>query len=101
MKRREIAFHQQFDAIFQSDKEPVDQLAAGFGFVLSRVLSDSEKEMEILRAMGDKGGLVKEQIKHSTIEHVLEVFGDCYRRATGGAASMGQNREVYDERPEL
>ena len=41
-------------------------------------MAESGREMEILRAMGDKGGLVKEQIKHSTIQHVMEVFGECY-----------------------
>jgi len=88
MKKRENKFHQQYEAIFHSDKRKVDQLADGFDLVLSRVLIESEREMDLLRAMGDRGGLIKEQIKHSTILHALEVFGECYQRAT----SLSWNR---------
>jgi hypothetical protein len=83
MKRREIGFHQHFEEIFESEKLTVEKLAEGFGFVVSRILAESYREIEILRAMGDKGGLVKEQIKHSTVQHVMEAFGECYFRATG------------------
>lgn len=93
MKKREINYHREYEAIFQTEKPPVELLADGFNFVLSRVLVESEWEMDLLRAMGDRERLIKEQIKNSTIQHALEVFGECYLRATG----QSWDREGYQE----
>ncbi len=83
MKKREIAFHRKFEQIFSGEAPQIEKLARGFQFVVDRQLTESEHQMELYRAMGDRGELVKEQIKHSTIQHVAEIFSDCYYRATG------------------
>ena len=83
MKRREIDFHREFNQIFENENTPINQLATGFHYILDCQLLDSKREMEVLRAIGDREGLIKEQIKHSTIEHVIARFGECYFRATG------------------
>ena len=100
MNKREIKFHKKYEAVFQSGKAPVDQLADGFDVVLSRILVESEWEMDLLRAMGDKGGLVKEQIKHSTLQHVVEVFGECYLRATGNSWVRDANHMLKEDENE-
>ncbi len=92
MKRQEIDFYREFNQIFEHDDAPIDQLARGFHYILGRQMVDSEREMELLRALGDKEGLIREQIKHSTIEHVIARFGECYYRATGESwDSSGSN----------
>ncbi|MBN2043516.1 MAG: hypothetical protein JW757_00745 [Anaerolineales bacterium] len=83
MKRKDKLFQNKLEEIFSAEKPAAERLAEGYEYVLSRILAESEGEMEILRAMGNKAGLVKQQIKHSTIQHALEVFGECYFRATG------------------
>lgn len=85
MKRNEINFLAQFDQIFNNEEAPIDQLAKGFHFLLDIQLLDSKSEMDLLKAMGDRENLIKEQIKHSTIEHVIARFDECYFRATGKA----------------
>jgi hypothetical protein len=82
MKKREIEYHQKFEQIFASDQPEIEKLVSGFLFVVERHLTDSEREMELHRAIGDRGELVKEQIKHSTIQYAAEIFRDCYYRAT-------------------
>ena len=83
MKKREIEYHRKFEQIFTGDRPEIEKLASGFRFVVERHLTESEREMELHRAIGDRGELVKEQIKYSTIQHVAEIFRDCYYRATG------------------
>ena len=83
MNKRDPQFHQKMNEIFSSKTPEIDQLAAGFHFILDRELSASKQEMELLRAMGDRVSLVKEQIKHNTIQHAASIFADCYFRATG------------------
>ena len=83
MKRNEINVMSRFEEIFVSEDPAIDQLARGFHFILGLQLSDSRKEIDLLKAMGDREGLIKEQIKNSTIEHVITRFDDCYFRATG------------------
>lgn len=83
MKKREQQFHQKMQDIFSGSAPEIDRLAAGFDFILARELTESKREMELLRALGDQDSLVKEQIKHSTIQHAASIFAECYFRATG------------------
>lgn len=83
MKKRDRNFHQKMNEIFSGSTPEIDQLAAGFHYILNRELAASKREMELFRALGDKDSLVKEQIKHSTIQHAASIFVDCYFRATG------------------
>lgn len=83
MKKQEAQFYQQMQIIFSQPKPEIARMAAGFHWVLDRQLADSKREMELLRALGDREGLVKEQIKHNTIQHTARIFDDCYFRATG------------------
>ena len=93
MKKREIKFHRDYEAVFQTGKAPVDLLADGFDLTLSRLLVESDREMDLLQAMDDRDGIVKEQIKRSTIQHALDVFGECYLRATGQSWVRSGNLE--------
>ena len=81
--KRNLETHRKVDQIFSSQSSEIDRLAEVFHFILEQHLTDTAREMELLQAMGDKGQLVKEQIKYSTVQHVQSVFDDCYFRATG------------------
>ena len=93
MKKREIEFHRKFNRIFEGEATALEQVAAGFHLILDRHLVESVREMEVLRALGDQEGLIKEQIKHSTLQHALKIFGECYFRAVG---ESWVSREVKD-----
>ncbi len=83
MKKRDNQFYQQFQAVFSSSAPEIARLAAGFQLILEHELANAKHEMELLRALGDRDGLIKEQIKHNTIQHAASIFSDCYFRATG------------------
>ena len=83
MKKRELDFHRKFNQIFEGEGNALDKVSAAFHFVLDRQMIESAREMEVLRAIGNQEGLIKEQIKHSTIQHVRDSFNECYFRAVG------------------
>jgi len=92
MKRR-LEFQRKLDEIFSSQLPEIDRLAEGFHSILGLQLEDSAREIELLQAIGDQGQVVKEQIKHSMVQHVLKVFDDCYFRATG---KLRQSHQLED-----
>lgn len=83
MNKAERQFQQKMQEIFSGPQSELDRLAAGFHLILSRAMEDSKREMELLRAMGDRQGLIKEQVKHNTVQHAVKIFDDCYFRTTG------------------
>ena len=50
--------------------------------IADQIVADAEREVELLRAMGDREALVKEQIKLSTVRHLRGIFEQCYHGAT-------------------
>lgn len=94
MKKRNIAFHKKINSIFASPKPELEKLAEGFHLITRDQITHSLREQELLQALGDKQGLVKEQIKMSTIEHVVSIFDECYQRATGDTF---EPKETFDE----
>jgi hypothetical protein len=72
----------EFNRIMASDLPEVERLRAGFAWITDQIVADAEREVELLRAMGDREALVKEQIKLSTVRHLRGLFEQCYRGAT-------------------
>jgi len=72
--------------IFNSDLSEIDKLARSFDHITGIQITHAAGEIELLKAMGDQQGLVKEQIKMETLKHTRSVFQDCFWRATGRKA---------------
>jgi hypothetical protein len=88
MKKRLV---KDFNAIFEQELPELEKVRQGFEWVTGWYLEESQREQEVLQALGDREGLVKEQIKASTIQHARSIFGDCYLRATGRKAWDDEN----------
>ena len=73
----------QFEAILAQDIDEIDKLTQAFKFLISEHIAIAKRETELLRAMGEKEALVKEQIKAHTMEFVLGVYDQCCYRVTG------------------
>jgi hypothetical protein len=71
----------QWDSKFASDLPEMEKLKQSFHWLTSRIIQQSENEMELLRALSDQESLVKEQIKVSTIKYTQGIFEQCYRRS--------------------
>ncbi|NSW53020.1 MAG: hypothetical protein HPY85_10985 [Anaerolineae bacterium] len=79
-----------FNAIFADpDKAPLDQIMDGFDFVTRTIIEQSDKDIELNRALGDAQAVIREQVKRSTIIHARSILNTCAQRATG--------KEVYDD----
>ena len=87
----------KIDQIFASQGEAIDRLSEGFHYILGQHMEESGREIELLKAIGDREQVVKEQIKHSLFQHVLSVFNDCYFRATGELWKPNDESEAQDE----
>lgn len=72
-----------FEEIFSSDLSEAEKIAKGFHHIVDTIISHSQNEIELRKAMNDQETLVKEQIKLSTIQHVKGIFDMAYLRATG------------------
>ena len=75
-----------FLVIFETDLSEAEKIARSFDHVTSFYIQHSEQEIELLRALGDKDQLIKEQIKMETMKHVRSIFNDCFKRSTGKKA---------------
>ena len=73
----------EYDEIFASNLSEADKIAKGFHHVINTVITHSQNEIELLKAMNDRENLIKEQIKLSTIQHAKGIFDMAYQRATG------------------
>ena len=69
--------------IFESDRSEIEKLSTAFHLITNFHIEHSKNECELFRATGDRQSLVKEQIKHSTMAHMLNVYAECYYLATG------------------
>ena len=83
MKKRNLELHNTINDIFASPKPELNKLSEAFHAITSDILTHSEREQDLLRALGNQDGLVREQIKMSTLKHAVQIFEDCYFRATG------------------
>lgn len=73
----------EYEEIFVSDLSEADKIAKGFHHIINSIITHSNNEIEILKAMNDRETLIKEQIKLSTIQHAQSIFNMAYQRATG------------------
>ena len=72
----------EYDAIFDSDLSDADKIAKGFHHIINTIIGHTNNEIELLKAMNDREGLIKQQIKLSTLQHALSVFDMGYQRTT-------------------
>jgi len=94
MMNKNLERSKKIDQIFASQAADIDRLSEGFHYILGQHMEESGREIELLKALGDREQVVKEQIKHSLFQHVLSVFNDCYFRATGEPWQPKPNDEL-------
>ena len=78
-----------FREIKDSDLPEAEKLASAFKWVTDRILSFSEKDIELARAMKDQEALIREQVKHEMMKSSRQIFQDCFRGVLG--------RKAWDE----
>ena len=73
----------EYNEIFETDLSEADKIAKAFHMVVNTIITHSNNQIELLKAMNDRETLIKEQIKLSTIQHAASIFDMAYQRATG------------------
>ena len=76
----------EYEAIFDLEISEMEKLVRAFDHVTGKMVARGEQDIELLQAMHDEEGLIKERIKVGMVKHMRELFADCYRRATGAEA---------------
>lgn len=72
------------DAIFADpEKTEFDQVIEGFDFITRTIIEQSDKDIELNRALGDNEAVIREQIKRSTLIHARSILNTCCQLATG------------------
>jgi hypothetical protein len=70
-------------SILKSDLPEVDKLAQAFQKATQVYVVSYQREIELLKALGDEESLVKEQIKLGVMQHARGILSDLYSRITG------------------
>lgn len=72
--------------ILSSDLPDIERLAQAFHWITSKAVGQAEREIEALKALGDRDGLIREQVKASTMKHAQSIFQQCCLHVTGRKA---------------
>lgn len=80
---------EKIQEIAKTNLPEIEKLAQAFRHVTDFYLQDGDRELELLKVLGDQTNLVKTQIKLSTIQHAQSIFAQCYLMVTG--------RKAWDE----
>jgi hypothetical protein len=83
----------QNEKLPEEEKSEIEKLSAAFHLIAEFNIGNSKNECELFRAAGDRESLIKEQIKHNTMNYMLNVYRECYFRATGSPWDGGQADE--------
>lgn len=73
----------EVNEIVRSDRPDIVKLALSFDAITSHVIAQSEREIEVLHALHDQEGVVKEQVKMETLKHARAILQECYQQVTG------------------
>jgi hypothetical protein len=82
-RKFELEKNRVFKEIQESGLSETEKLARTFTWLSEQAIQRGEEEIELLKALGDRETLVKEQIKVSTLKHSRELFVYSYQRVTG------------------
>jgi len=81
--RIDIRVMNEYLELVGSDLPELERVANAFILITDFHIKESQKEIELARAMSDQDNLVKEQIKRNVIEFAQSIFNDAYWRVTG------------------
>lgn len=74
---------ERVDKIVRSDRPDIVRLVLAFDEIVGRIIAESEREIEVSRALHDQEAVIKEQIKMETLKHARTILLECYQRVTG------------------
>jgi hypothetical protein len=74
---------EKVNEIVKSDRPDIVKLALSFDEITGRIIANSERDIELWRALHDQEAIIKEQIKMETLKHARTILQECYHRVTG------------------
>jgi hypothetical protein len=80
------SYAEEMEAILASDLPEMEKLAAAYGGLTGFIIEIAEGEIELARALDDREGMVKQQVKMETLKFARDIFQQCYRGVTGKKA---------------
>ena len=80
-KKRDKDTMQAYTAVMASELPVIEKVREAFKLVTDFYIEDGEREIELLRAMSDREGVVKVQVKVSTLRSAQAIFAEAYHQA--------------------
>ncbi len=80
MTIRGLGCEAELDRIFASQAEEIQKVLAAFDCVTDFIIGQTEREIEVARAMHDEPGRVKMQVKMETLKHAQAILQMCHQR---------------------
>jgi uncharacterized coiled-coil protein SlyX len=100
-RKTKLEINQALNKFMAADLPEVEKLQQSFRYLTGKLVEQGDAEIELLRALGDKESLVKEQIKVSTLRHAQSVFDYCCRLANdssrSGASARPEEKTLIDQ----
>jgi hypothetical protein len=72
----------EINDILNADLTDMQKLARVFRWITDFYIENSDREIELFKAVGDQDALIKEQIKQSVFKHAQTIFQDSHLLVT-------------------
>lgn len=79
----------EINAILATDLTDIQKLTRIFRWITDFYIENSDREIELLKVLGDQESLVQEQIKQSVFQHAQSIFQQSHLLVT--------KRKAWDE----
>jgi hypothetical protein len=96
MEPPNVSCQEEIDRIMATDLPDHEKIAQTFDCITRFIIASAASDIEVARAMHDREGLVKTQIKMETIKHARVIYEGCYQRVTGQRPWSGDMGERDD-----
>lgn len=77
-RQEQMEYLELVESLRASDIPDLERVARVFDFVIQQHIEQSQRDIELARALRDQEAVIREQIKQETLRYSRKVFNDSY-----------------------
>ena len=77
-RREKLSWLELIDTLKGSELSDLDKVVQAFRHATDEHVKNSQRDVELARALKDRKSVIREQIKQETIKYTQKVLNDCY-----------------------